>query len=134
MIFVNTVNFAETVLNVLKKRGLKAFIIFGKMSNEERDEYVEKFRKQEINVIITTNLLSRGIDVPEIQVVINFDVPKQKNIQTGKFEPDEENYLHRIGRAGRFGVEGIALTLFDNDEDEMLLDQIMSYYKMEDKI
>lgn len=76
VIFVNTVSFAETLLNVLKKRGFDAYIIFGKMSNEERDEFVEKFRRQEINVIITTNLLSRGIDVPEIQVVINFDVPK----------------------------------------------------------
>ena len=48
------------------------------MSPEERDEYVEKFRTQEVNVVLTTNLLARGIDVPEIELVINFDVPKQK--------------------------------------------------------
>jgi ATP-dependent RNA helicase DDX19/DBP5 len=45
------------------------------MSPEERDEYVEKFRKGEIKVIITTNMLARGIDVPEIELVINFDIP-----------------------------------------------------------
>lgn len=64
VIFVNTKAFAEVILNVLRKKDLKVFIIFSNMSNEERDEYVEKFRRLEINVIITTNLLARGIDVP----------------------------------------------------------------------
>ena len=50
----------------MKKKGLPVYIIFSDMTPEERDEYVEKFRKQEISVVITTNLLARGIDVPEI--------------------------------------------------------------------
>lgn len=104
------------------------------MTPEERDEYVEKFRKQEINVVITTNLLARGIDVPEIQVVINFDVPIIVDRATGKWHPDAENYLHRIGRAGRFGVKGIALTLFDNERDEQLLNEIMDHYGMQEKL
>lgn len=83
------------------------------MEYDERDEYIEKFRKREISVVITTNMLSRGLDVPEVQLVINFDVPLVKNAKTQKYESDKENYLHRIGRAGRFGIPGIALTLFD---------------------
>jgi superfamily II DNA/RNA helicase len=55
----------------------------GTMSYEERDEIVSKFRNLEIQVLITTNLLSRGIDIPEIKVVINFDIPKQKNFKSG---------------------------------------------------
>jgi len=62
-------------MTVLRKNGYKATIMFGDMSNEERDEMMKKFRSGEVNVIITTNLLARGIDVPEIEIVINFDVP-----------------------------------------------------------
>jgi ATP-dependent RNA helicase DDX19/DBP5 len=104
------------------------------MSNEERDEYVEKFRKQEVNVVLTTNLLARGIDVPEIELVINFDIPKVKDYSTGIFHADAENYLHRIGRAGRFGVKGIAVSLYDNEEDETLFWEIIDTYKTKAKI
>jgi superfamily II DNA/RNA helicase len=78
--------------------------------------------------------MARGIDVPEIQVVINFDVPLSKNLKTDEWEADPENYLHRIGRAGRFGVKGIALTLYDNERDEKALNEIMDHYKMHDKL
>lgn len=66
IIFVNTKNFALTLHTILRKDGYKSTLIFGDMTPEERDEYVEKFRKQEVNIIITTNLLARGLDVPEI--------------------------------------------------------------------
>jgi superfamily II DNA/RNA helicase len=66
VIFVNTKSFADTLFKILKKNGIKPAIIFGDMSPEERDEMVEKFRRQEIKVVITTNLLARGLDVPEI--------------------------------------------------------------------
>lgn len=78
---------------------------------------MEKFRNREVNVVLTTNLLARGIDIPEIDLVINFDVPKVGSRKHGGFKGDRENYLHRIGRTGRFGTKGIALTLYDNDED-----------------
>lgn len=112
IIFVNTKSFAEIAFNILRNKGYKATLFFSDMSKEERDEMMEKFRKREVNVLLTTNLLARGIDVPEIELVINFDVPKVK--VEGVFKPDYENYLHRIGRAGRFGAKGIAVTLFDN--------------------
>ena len=75
IIFVNSKKFCEFVMLTLKKNGYKATIMFGDMSNDERDEMMAKFRTGEVNVIITTNLLARGIDVPEIEIVINFDVP-----------------------------------------------------------
>lgn len=82
------------------------------MENEERDEMMSKFRKGEVHVVITTNLLARGVDIPEIEIVVNFDIP------TVGQKPDHENYVHRIGRAGRFGVQGIALNLVDREVDE----------------
>jgi superfamily II DNA/RNA helicase len=66
IIFVNTKQFCEFVHNKLIKEGFKSTIMFGEMTREERDEMMEKFRKSEVNVIITTNMLARGIDVPEI--------------------------------------------------------------------
>lgn len=90
--------------------------MFGKMEADERDDIIQKFRRCEINVLITTNMLARGIDVPEVQIVINFDMPNQR-IHTGEIVPDSESYLHRIGRAGRFGARGIALTLYDREID-----------------
>ena len=106
------------MLRVLKSKGLKANLIFGDMSPEERDEQVSLFRRGEIKTVITTNLLSRGLDIPEIELVINFDVPIQKDRETGVIKPDYENYLHRIGRAGRFGINGVALSIYDRPDDE----------------
>lgn len=67
IIFANSRKFCETTWHVLKdKRGQAAHIIFGAMTPEERDEYIEKFRKLEIQVIVATDMLSRGFDVPEL--------------------------------------------------------------------
>ena len=109
IIFVNTKSFTEKLFRTLKDDGYAVALIFGDMSKEERDEYIEKFRLGSINTIITTNLLSRGIHIDEVKLVINFDVPSLENGAV----PDYESYMHRIGRAGRFGNTGLALTLFD---------------------
>ena len=98
------------------------------MSVEERDETMLKFRNQEINVLITTNLLSRGIDVPETELVINFDVPFLKI--NNSIQADPETYLHRIGRAGRFGRPGVALTIWDSDRDSVTFELIVKHYDM----
>ncbi len=116
----------------MKKNGFKVSIIFGDMGKEERDEMMEKFRNQEINFVITTNMLARGIDIPEIELVINFDVPKVS--VNGVFKPDYENYQHRIGRAGRFGVKGMAITLFDNNDDETIFRKIIEHFKLQDSV
>jgi len=141
IIFVNTKKFCETVKNILSKNNYKAAIMFGDMSPEERDETMVKFRNCEVNVIITTNMLARGVDVPEIEIVINFDVPTLMPIngnQNRQENPirrgDPEIYLHRIGRTGRFGTKGIAVTIYDRDEDKKYLDEIYEHYNMKDKL
>ena len=121
VIFVNTKDYTERLHNMMRKEKYKSTIIFGNMSHEERDEMIAKFKRQEINVIITTNMLARGIDVPEIQIVVNFDVPTMK-MPNGDRVGDAENYMHRIGRTGRFGTQGLAITIYDRDEDKEYLD------------
>ena len=94
---------------------------------------MDKFRNAQINVLIATDLISRGVDVPDAELVINFDVP---TIRVGKNKtiPDKATYLHRIGRTGRFGRPGIALTIYDRDFDKENLGEIIKYYDMQDKI
>ena len=70
---------------------------------------IEQFRTGEATIVITTDLLSRGFDMPEIKLVINFDVPFNGD------KPDFETYLHRVGRGGRFGHKALAVTLFDRE-------------------
>lgn len=78
IIFINTKSYADRLHKMMRRENLKSTIIFSDMSHEERDEMIEKFRTGEVSVVITTNMLARGIDVPEIQIVINFDVPTVK--------------------------------------------------------
>lgn len=132
IIFVNSKDFAERLFDMLRKASLKVVIIFGKMDSEERDDMIKKFRTGEIAVIITTNMLARGIDVPEVQIVINFDVPLMGDGKGG-VQGDPENYLHRIGRTGRFGVKGLAVTIYDRDIDETYLFQILDHFNMREK-
>ena len=132
VVFVNTKTYTERLHNMMRKDGLKSTIIFGNMTSEERDEMIHKFRTGEVSVIITTNMLARGIDVPEVQIVINFDVPTQGSREQRVGDP--ENYLHRIGRTGRFGTQGISITLYDRDEDRTYLQQILDHYQMNDKM
>jgi ATP-dependent RNA helicase DDX19/DBP5 len=66
------------VFNNLRDKGYKLAIIFGNMGPEERDREIAKFRERKTSVIITTNMLSRGFDVSEVKLVINFDVPTQR--------------------------------------------------------
>lgn len=91
---------------------------------------MDKFRKQEIQVLITTDLIARGIDIPQAQLVINFDVPTQDKGQ----KADNETYLHRIGRTGRFGKDGVAVTIWDRDQDKQRLDEIISFYNMAERV
>lgn len=131
-IFVNSLDFAEKIHFWLREAGLSSFILFSKQTKEERDDTMAKFREQKINVLITTNIIARGIDVEQAELVINFDVPQKKAGPTTTGDP--EMYLHRIGRAGRFGRPGLAITLYDRDIDKEYLDQIVKYYDMGSKI
>ena len=133
-IFVNTKDFAVKVHERLRKSGFKSYLMFSGMSKEERDDTIDKFRRVEINVLITTNMIARGIDVPQTELVINFDVPSMTIGKNGKRVADADTYMHRIGRAGRFGKPGIALTIYDREIDERNFNEIINSYKMKDLV
>ena len=82
-------------------------------------------------MLISTNVLARGIDVPQVDVVVNFDVPYIEIC--GWKEPDYANFMHRVGRTGRFGTDGLALTMLTtgNEDEPVFVDKIATTYTME---
>ena len=86
------------------------------MTHQERQDILDEFRVGTSRVLITTDILSRGIDIQQVSLVINFDLPKNK-----------ETYIHRIGRSGRFGRKGVAIN-FVTDEDSKNLKEIERFY------
>lgn len=87
-------------------------MLSGELSVEQRLAVLDRFRAGLEKVLITTNVLSRGIDIEQVTIVVNFDLPVD---QSGR--ADCETYLHRIGRTGRFGKNGIAINLVDSEKN-----------------
>ncbi len=133
IIFVNTKDSVESLSNILKIKGFAASIMHSGLQIDERDDMMAKFKNCEVRTFITTNLLARGIYFPEVEFVINYDVPALRN-RNGSKSGEAETYLHRIGRAGRFGRKGIAITLLDSDVDKDYFDEIIDHYGMKDKV
>ena len=131
MIFVNMKPTAEKLQTKLKEIGIVAHILINKMDKAERDRVIDDFRKQSITCLICTNVLARGIDVPEVDLVINYDVPIINFC--GWKEPDIPNYLHRIGRTGRFGTDGVALSIYSDEAEHDALHAIQDYYEVKIK-
>ena len=91
--------------------------IHGDIVQKERDEIMINFRKNTTRVLITTDLLSRGIDIQQVSLVINYDLPR-----------DKQSYIHRIGRTGRYGRKGVAINLLATENDMKNLYDIQKYY------
>jgi ATP-dependent RNA helicase DDX19/DBP5 len=137
IVFVNTKKFAERAHHNLTNKGYKASIITGNVEPEERDKIMQQFRKRELQFVFATNVLSRGIDISDMKLMINLDIPSVLD-NDGFLNADCENYLHRIGRTGRFDTKGLALTIIDGGEEryekEMeCLKQIQETYESEIK-
>lgn len=111
MIFVNTKATASFLKDLLTKLGKTVNTLTSEIADYERDALIDDFRRQKFSALISTNLLARGIDVPDVDIVINYDIPFVQI--AGWKDPDYANYLHRVGRTGRFGTDGLALTFYD---------------------
>jgi len=128
IVFVETRNEADEVHRTLTQNGYKCSVLHSKVENSERDQLMDSFRRQETKVLITTNVLARGVDVDNVCLVVNYDMPRAKNMQTGTWTPDFETYLHRIGRTGRFGRKGTAINLVQDDNAKRTLAEIEHHF------
>ncbi|TVY86194.1 ATP-dependent RNA helicase [Lachnellula willkommii] len=128
IIFVKRRNTADAIADRLTKDGHHVVAVHGAFEGGERDRILEEFRTGKIKVLITTNVLARGIDVQSVNMVINYDVPmKGRNDE----EPDAETYLHRIGRTGRFGRVGVSISFVFDKKSFLALNQIALYYQID---
>ncbi len=100
MIFCNTKGSTERVSHLLQLRGLDAQCIHGDIPQQKREKVMAKFRRGELRIFVATDVAARGIDVDDVDAVINYDVPEEN-----------EYYVHRIGRTGRAKRHGVAFTL-----------------------
>ncbi|VDD77703.1 unnamed protein product [Mesocestoides corti] len=116
VVFVNTVKKAIAVSEELLKNKFKVSCIHGDLPQEERDAIMSEFRSGESRILLSTDILARGIDVQQVSLVLNYDLPSRR-----------ETYIHRIGRGGRFGRKGIAIN-FVTDEDIPQLNELVKYY------
>lgn len=111
LVFTRTKHGADKVVKMLLKHNIKALAIHGNKAQNARQRALSSFKDRSIRVLVATDIAARGIDVDKLSYVINFEIP---NIP--------ETYVHRIGRTGRAGLDGIALTFCDHDEVAYLRD------------
>ncbi|VDL78136.1 unnamed protein product [Nippostrongylus brasiliensis] len=116
VIFCNTRRKVEQLTEQMTKKQFTVSSLHGDMEQQDRDVIMREFRSGSSRVLITTDLLARGIDVQQVSLVINYDLPSNR-----------ENYIHRIGRSGRFGRKGVAIN-FITDNDARQLKDIESFY------
>jgi superfamily II DNA/RNA helicase len=100
IIFTSTKIFADELTDKLKEKDLKAQALHGDMNQRQRTRALDLFKSQKANILVATDVAARGIDVSKLSYVINFDLPNQL-----------EDYVHRIGRTGRAGEKGVAISL-----------------------
>ncbi|EPY78121.1 hypothetical protein CB1_001118016 [Camelus ferus] len=116
VIFLNTRRKVDWLTEKMHARDFTVSALHGDMDQKERDVIMREFRSGSSRVLITTDLLARGIDVQQVSLVINYDLPTNR-----------ENYIHRIGRGGRFGRKGVAIN-FVTEEDKRILRDIETFY------
>ena len=116
IIYCNTRRKVDWLTDKMSQQNFTVSSMHGDMTGEERSLIMKEFRSGSSRVLITTDLLARGIDIQQVSLVINYDMP-----------PNRENYIHRIGRSGRFGRKGVAINFVTTD-DTRALREIEAFY------
>lgn len=116
VIFCNTRHKVELLAEKMRSNNFTVVYMHGEMLQKERTAVMKEFRQGGSRVMITTDVWARGIDVEQVSLVINYDLP-----------PNRELYIHRIGRSGRYGRNGVAINFATNEEIRILRD-IEQYY------
>ncbi|PIA37811.1 hypothetical protein AQUCO_03000386v1 [Aquilegia coerulea] len=116
VIFCNTKRKVDWLCEKMRSNNFTVSSMHGDMPQQERDAIMSEFRQTETRVLITTDVWARGLDVEQVSLVINYDLPNNREL-----------YIHRIGRSGRFGRKGVAINFVRNDDIRILRD-IEQYY------
>jgi ATP-dependent RNA helicase UAP56/SUB2 len=120
VIFVSKVARAKELSRLLEECMFPSICIHSAMKQEERIERFKQFKECQKRILVTTDLFGRGIDIERVNVVFNYDFPD-----------NSDQYLHRVGRAGRFGTKGFACSFISRDEDQTIFDQVQSRFAVQ---
>jgi len=107
IVFTRTVHAVERIATDLDRNGISCSALYGDIAQQKREEIITKFRQKEVRVLIATDLLARGVDFPDLEAIINYEIPDSAEL-----------YTHRIGRTGRSEAEGKAFTFCDAEDNE----------------
>ena len=116
IIYINSKNKLMEINERMKHKGFPVECIHGELSSDLRKSILDDFKSGKLRMLLSTDLLSRGIDIQQLSLVINYDLPREK-----------ETYIHRIGRSGRYGRKGVSIN-FITDRDIDYQNQIQEYY------
>ena len=120
LVFTRTKYGADKLVRHLRKQGVRAEAIHGNKSQPQREKAMKAFKRGDLGVLVATDIAARGIDVDELSHVVNFEIP---NIP--------ETYVHRIGRTGRAGAQGIAISFCNEDDERTYLRDIQRLIRRE---
>lgn len=119
VVFVRSKERAAALDKVLQKAYFPSIALHANLKQEDRLERYRKFKDYESRILVTTNLCGRGVDMERVNVVVNFDLTKTT-----------DKYLHRVGRAGRFGTKGLAVSFVSGEKDQEVLKQIQDRFEV----
>lgn len=117
IIFVNNIVRCETLTDILNKNDFPTIAIHADLPQEERIKKFDSFKDFKARIMVATELYGRGVDFLKVNTVINYDM-----------STDYDSYVHRVGRAGRFGSKGITITFLASEEDQKVFDELFKNY------
>jgi len=119
VIFVKSVRRAQALNQLLKDHNFPSLCIHRDLSQDLRLSLYQEFKEFKHRILVATDLFGRGIDIERVNIVFNYDMSN-----------DADSYLHRVGRAGRFGTKGLAITFLSTDEDAKILEDVQSRFEV----
>jgi len=117
IIFVKSIVRCIELNKILSDCSFPSIAIHRQLSQEERISRYKAFKDFKKRIMVATDIFGRGIDIEKVNIVINYDMPDNSN-----------TYLHRVGRAGRFGTKGLSVTFASSDEDKVILEEIQKRF------
>ena len=119
VIFVSSVQRCKALDKLLQECNFPSIAIHGSMGQEERLARYKSFKDGDKRILVATDLVARGIDIERVNIVINYDM-----------SDDSDQYLHRVGRAGRFGTKGLGISFISSEADQEILDKVQSRFEV----
>ena len=120
VIFVNGVRRCKELNKLLNECSFPSMAIYGGLDQEERLDRYNKFKEYKSRILVSTDIFGRGVDFERVNIVFNYDMPDSA-----------DQYLHRVGRSGRFGTKGLGITFVSSPEDSSILEAVQSRFEVE---